>query len=458
MATRRKTRSKVTLNPTQFDALWGLVERCLFDLALYIGGRGSGKSVALGFFIYMMTRLPYSVTLLTAPTFDTLNNSTLPGVLEAWSLMGLEEGVDYVFGEAPKSWRVRSHQKLRKYKCITWRNGSVTLLDGSDNFNKHRGIELDAVGIDEFGNLKEGALKVYIGGLRGKATKKAGKEGKIFGVGNPPEDPYQVEQWEGKDRTRVFLAATHENAKNLPKNYIARMAAMYDEITYDREVLGKLIGLGGLKACSSFIAKPYPEGNLTRQDVVLDADTWMTWDFNASMERPMSTLIYQRIDGRDVVVKEFINLGTNTHDQCDIIFDWLTKVGFAGKLMIRGDATGGDAARGSAATQSDYNVIETAFRSTGLWKYKGHKTRRTRRVKNRMAALNARLRTKDGTVSLLVDERCVKLIEAAKQLKWASNSYNLEENQFRDPIDAWSYGSYTDHPVHFRTAEKTKRR
>lgn len=452
----------LNLGPTQYDVLHGLMSD-LFDIGYYIGGRGSGKSTTLGLFIVLMTELPYSVGLLTAPVFDTLNNTTMPGILEAFEMMGLVEGRDYVVGTPPRRWGIKVYQKLRKAKCMYFRNGSVVILDGSDNYNKHRGIELDWVAIDEIGNLKEQALDVYIGGLRGKATKRAGRQQKLLGVGNPPEDPYQIEKWRGRPGVEVFTAPTHENAANLPPGYIARMRASYDQLTYEREVLGLLKAVGGLLACYAMQHKAFPDGNYSDRKINATGDLFMTWDFNASSERPMSTLLVQRqrfeVGGKqidlDVTVKEFVNLGTDTHTQCDIIYDWLKASGFRGKLHIRGDATGGDRARGSAATQSDYQVIETKFRSSGPWQFAGVKTRRTKRVKNRMTALNSRFRNADGEIRMLINpEQCPKLIEATKHLRWSSNQYDLEENAHKDPIDAFSYYPYYDFPVHRKTAQK----
>lgn len=457
---KRISRATLLLNPTQYDAL-ELFAQMLAKIVWYIGGVGSGKSFVLGVFVYDVSRLPKSLCLLTAPVLDTLNNSTLPGVLDAWDRLGIVEGRDYVFGAAPKSWKVPAYQKLRNAKVITWRNGSYTLLDGSDNYPKHRGLELDAVAIDELGNLKPGAAKVYTGRLRGKARKRKKIPSVMFGVGNPPEDPYLVEEWQGKPGCVVLTAASHENAKNLPDDYIALMEATYDDVTYRREVLGELIAIGGLVALSSYTPLPYPKGNYCDLEFSPTAKTYMTCDFNASSERPMSWILEQELwvgeQILSVAVMEFVNLGTSTRTQCKIVRDYLLARGFTGELHVRGDATGADKARNSTTAESDYEEIDGSL-SKGPWRYKGKLTRRTKRVKNRVAAHNARLRTRDGKISLLINPlMCPKLDEAAKRLRWANNQYELEDNPFKDPVDAWTYRSYRDYPIH-RKRGKVKRR
>lgn len=448
---------ELLLGPTQFDVLSGLSSD-EFDIGFMVGGRGAGKSTALGLFIDEMKELEGSVGLLTAPVLDTVNNSTLPGVLEVWRQIGLEEGRDFVFGAPPPSWGVRPYQRLRNMKIITWRTGSYTILDGSDNFAKHRGIELDYVAIDELGNLKQGALEVYIGGLRGKATKKAGLHQKVFGVGNPPEDPYDIERWQGLPGVRVFLVSTYENRKNLPAGYIERMADTFDRITFAREVKGDLVALGGMKAISEFTPAPFPAGNLT--SIVLDPkrNITITCDFNASQTRPMSWLVgqsHRMPNGQtiDVVVMEFVNPGTSSRAQAKIVREWLEARQFRGVIEIRGDATGGDAARNSANAQSDYAEMQRVLKHE-KWSVEPPKTRRTRRVKDRIAALNSRLCTESGVRRMAINgATCPATIEAIKRLRWKENGYELEDNAFKDPVDALSYWPYYDSPVHRK--EKT---
>lgn len=452
----------ITLNPSQFDALCGLSDD-LWDMVVVIGGRGAGKSIALGLFSYEMASLPGSVNLLTAPVVDTLNNSTLPGVLEAWSMLGIAEGRDYVFGKPPKKWRVKPYQKLRNVKIITWRWGSYTLLDGSDNYAKHRGIELDSVAIDEFGELKAGALNVYIGGLRGKATKRSGKAQKVFAVGNPPSDPYQVQRWEGAEGARVFEVPSHENQRNLPAGYIDRMKRRYDKITFKREVLGKVLATGGLRAFYAFKAEEYPAGNLMRVAFDPKADIVLMCDFNASESRPMSWFIGQRhfiaSKGKwiDAIVAEFINPGTHTDTQAEIVYDWLMAREFAGTIAIRGDATGGDKARNSTTARSDYQMMKRILQE-GPWIVENEKVRRTRRVKDRIAATNARWRTADRRVHMVINpDTCPEGVAAFKQLRWKASGVELEDNAFKDAVDALSYWCYTDYPIHMNETTRAQR-
>lgn len=439
--------AQLTLNDTQWRTLEALrSDAC--NLAFLIGGVGSGKTFLLGCALYVYaTATPYSLALLTAPTFDQLNNATLPGVVDALEKIGAIEGVDYTFGEPPASWGVRSYQKLRRHKSMTWRNGTTVILDGSDNFQKHKGLELDVVLADEVQLLKAGALELYIGRLRGKATKALGRQAKMLGVGNQPEDPYQVERWEGREGVKVFEAPTHENERNLPLHYIRALESAYDDITFRREVLGERIALGGMLAAYNFRHEVQPHGNLL--DIQLDPmkDAYLTCDFNASMTRPMSWFLVQKMLVGDVVVQEFVNRATSTETQAKIVHDYLEAQGFRAKLHVRGDATGGDAARNSATTRSDYQVMRMELKSD-RWQYMGEQVRRTRRVKDRIRALTSHIESRDGARRLFVSRHCKKLIEAIKRCRWAENGVELESDNFEDAIAALSYYCYYEYPVH----------
>lgn len=444
----QKSVCEIELNETQYDALAALNDAAC-DVAFLIGGIGSGKTFLLAAALEKYANeLPYSLGLLTAPVFDQLNNSTVPPIVSALEDMGVIEGVDFVIGQAPASWGVIPYQKLRKYKVMTWRNGTTVILDGSDNFRKHKGLELDFILADEIQFLKPGSLELYIGRLRGKATKAAGKRSKMLGVGNQPEDTYQVERWEGIERVRVFEAPTQENARNLPKHYISNLAAIYDDVTYRREVLGERVPLGEMLAAYNFRHDLSPLGNLVDQPFNPKADAWLTCDFNASMLRPMSWFLIQKNQqGADVVVMEFVNRATSTESQSIAVAEYLTEQGFQSKLFVRGDATGGDRARNSATTRSDYEVMRSELKST-KWQYMGENTRRTKRVKDRIRALTSRIEARDGSRRLYISPKCKKLLESIKRCRWAENGIELESDKFEDAIAALSYFCYYEYPVH----------
>lgn len=403
----------------------------------YISGVGGGKTFILGLWIYSKCRLKNSLGLVTAPVGDTLTNSTLPELQEVWHQCGLIEGTHYIIGNRPpKSWKIRAYTH-RNSKILTWRWGAYTILDSSDNYNKHRGTQLDYVAIDEFRDIKEGAYKVYNGRMRGTATKKSGGIYQILAATTPPDVPYKIEQYSGK--ADIIYGSSFDNADNLPDGYLENLKDVYDELTYRREVLGELVSDGGRRAYYAF-----DEQSIVEQNFTPSLPTVMCWDFNAAPNKPMSTQLVQDFGNRRIATAEFINKGSNTYRQCEAIDKFLTEQGFAGELSITGDYSGHR--NESNATRSDYAIIESYFRSR-----RGYRlvTRPTLSVRDRVASLNALFQNMRGERTLFVDKRCTKTIADLYKTSWSEDGVGLDgsDPERTHPSDALSYFAYNFYPI-----------
>lgn len=404
----------------------------------YIAGIGSGKSFVLGVFIANEARLISSLGLITAPVTDTLNNSTLPELKNVWSELGLLEDVHYIIGKAPPDeWAIKSYSRINT-NILTWRWGSYTILDGSDNFNKHRGLELDYIAADEFRDIKKGAWQMYRGRMRGKAKKAINGKYRMLAVTTPPDDPAKIENLVN-DNVHVIYGSSFDNAKNLPKGYLEGLKYSYDEITYRREVLGELIHTGGLRAYHSF-----SDENIIKQDFIPNAPTVMCWDFNASPKKPMSTGLIQEIKGKYYLTKEFIFKNSNTDEQCQKILEFFQKSNFTGNLTITGDYSGHR--KESNATRSDYAIIEHYFSCYPDYRLK---TRPTLSIRDRVASLNAQFRNMAGERGLWIDSRCVKHIEDLYKTRWKESGAGLDDSdpERTHPSDELSYWAYNFFPI-----------
>jgi len=430
------------LTHDQYDAITSEAAETVF-----ISGVGAGKSFVLGAFIYDEARLVGSIGLVTAPVSDTLNNSTLPALKEVWSRLGLIEGTHYVIGSRPpKRWNVEGYT-ARNSKIITWRWKSYTILDGSDNFNKHRGLELDYVGADEVRDIKAGAWEMYRGRMRGKAKKASGGIYRMLAVTTPPDDPKKIQKIITAE-TKVIRGSSYGNAKNLPPGYLLGLRSKYDENTYRREVLGQLIHTGGSTAYYCFSDK-----SLVDMPFNPSAPSVMCWDFNASIKKPMATGIVQEIGGRFYLTKEFLYKNSNTDEQCKKIVEFFAAQNFRGSLEVCGDYSGNR--RESNSSRSDFAIIEHYFRN-----YAGYslRTRSTLAVKDRVASLNAQLRNYADERRLLIDKNCQGFINDLTLTRFKDNGVALDDT---DPerthaSDALSYWAYNYFPIDLQSPEYTK--
>jgi hypothetical protein len=421
------------LSDKQYDAIDNDYEE-----TFYIGGIGSGKTFVLGVFVYNEARLKGSVGLITAPVFDTLNNSTLPELKNVWSQLGLYEGIHYVIGSMPpKEWNIPNYTN-RNGKILTWRWGSYSILDGSDNFNKHLGLQLDYVAADEFRDVKIGAWDKYRGRMRGKAKKALRLKYKMLAVTTPPDDPNKIEKLLN-DRVNVIYGTSFDNAKNLPEGYLEGLIDKYDEITYNREVLGQMIHLGG-----SVTYHAFSDANIVKQDFVPNAPTVMAWDFNASAKKPMSTGLIQEIGGKYYLTKEFIFKNSNTDEQCKKVLEFFKSINFSGTLEVTGDYSGHR--HESNASRSDYAIIEHYFSNYADYR---NKTRPTLAIRDRVASLNTQFLSMGGERKLWIDVRCVKTIEDLHKTRWKESGQGLDdtEPERTHPSDMLSYWAYNYFPI-----------
>lgn len=411
----------------------------------FVGGIGSGKTFVGAMWLLRRACVVGTLGFVTAPVVDTLTNSTLPAIMNAWAQVGIYEGSDYVIGvRPPAAWGVKPYTH-RNGKILTWRWGSYLILDGSDNYNKHRGVELDYIYIDEYRDVKDEAYAVYDGRLRGKVIKELQSLGnsdavyQILVTTTPPENITKITRHAG-DNTDIVFSTSYENQHNLPQGYIDSLRDNYDDITYRREVLGEMLDITGANTYYAFdIAH-----NVCSFPFNPDADLILCWDFNASPVKPMATIAVQQSGNCFYAVKEWIFKDSNTYQQCEVLLQFLQRTGFNARLTITGDYSGNR--RESNATRSDYAIIEKYFSF-----YSGftHKSRPTLSVKDRVNSLNAMFCNAAKERRLFIHSDCKKLIEDLSKTRWKENGVSLDDS---DPerthaTDALSYFTYNYFPL-----------
>ncbi len=173
--------------------------------------------------------------------------------------------------------------------------------------------------------------------------------------------------------------------------------------------------------------------------------TVLAWDFNIN---PLSTIVLQEFEkDKWCAVREFVIPAQNTESQCRLIVEWLESAGFCGPLEITGDHAGNQH-RTSAVSRTDYTIIERYFKN-----YSGYvrNTRPTRRVKDRVNALNAMFRNMAGEQKLFVNfAECPKLVRDLYIVEWKPNGIQLDKKEgISDPSDALSYFPYNYYSIDF---------
>ncbi|CAN1552544.1 hypothetical protein MCERE19_02227 [Spirosomataceae bacterium] len=164
----------IKLNPKQAKFLKSRARRKSF-----IGGRGSGKSMTMGFQIRKLFPVfPRATWVIAGLTYVSIDSIVIPNIREALEKCGLFEydkklrpyGV-YVIGvQPPDTWAKPYKQpgkRLYQY-CITFINGFTLRLVSQDNKETHRGLSINGLLVDESATISfEFIQTVLIPAFRG---------------------------------------------------------------------------------------------------------------------------------------------------------------------------------------------------------------------------------------------------------------------------------------------------
>ena len=321
-----------------------------------IGGVGMGKSYLLAFLSYRALRTPGVVILIAAPTIKTLKNATLKQVQNGWNDMGFVENVHYIINRRPPlRWGIKPFSSLSSHSVMTTRWGSYAVLDGLDNYNSHRGSEFDEIFIDELRDTDPEARLVLIDRLRGKAYTQSEQMHRAWYATTPPENPTMLKAiLEQKNSDiKVVWGTSYDNASNLPDAYIKNLKLSYDEKTFEREVLGKLLFLNNNPFFYSFDEHHHikPTQADARSKVVL------SFDFNVN---PLTCIAVQAVGTEVSVLREWRLEDSDIYKMTAKIAPWLRQ--FA-TIEITGDATGQSR---SAMQRDNIHAYERIRRELGL--------------------------------------------------------------------------------------------
>lgn len=156
---------KMYLNPKQKAFLAGRQ-----PIKLFLGGRGSGKTHALGVNQRLKAgKMPRSKGFLAAMTYNQILTKTLPAMINGWALFGLVEGIDYVIGIKPPKHFSRPISPPKKFQnVISFSNGRCVEMVSLDRPDLARGGSYDDGDIDEAALLKqEHWTKILLPSVRG---------------------------------------------------------------------------------------------------------------------------------------------------------------------------------------------------------------------------------------------------------------------------------------------------
>ncbi len=369
----------------------------------FSGPIGSGKSQALCQEAVKLSYLNAGRTgMLGAPTYPMLRDVTQSTLFEALE----KNAIPYEFHKAENVLVMRDTR-------------SRILFRPMDEFERLRGTNLAWFGLDELTYTPETAWVILEGRLRDpRAERLCG-----FAAWTPKGYDWVYRRFilEPVEGYEVVLAQPFENRHLLERvpDFYERLRRSYDERFYQQEVLGQYLNISGGTVYYAFSRREHVTELKVREDLPLK---WAL-DFNVN---PMCSVVAQ-IDGETVyVLEEIVIPHASTEQACE---EFVRRFrGHTGGLSIYGDASGN---RMQTAGTTDYRIIREFFQRAGHGKVSYKVPRANPLVRERVALLNAKLRTAAGEKHLLVDRGCVELIKDLEEVSYRAESNVIDKD--KDP-------------------------
>ena len=301
---------------------------------------------------------------------------------------------------------------------IELKNGSTISLKGADNADSLRGVGLDFIVLDEFADIDPEA---WFEVLRPTLSDKMGRAlfiGTPKGIGNWAHDLYMnpVEQpgtWSSFQYTTIdggqVLAAEIEAARK-----------DLDERTFRQEFLATFETYTG-RIYYSFDRKR----NCIAQDIPDTTVIYIGMDFNID---PMSAVIAQRKGDVLYVIDEIRMFSSNT---AEIVEEIKRRYG-RGRVFVYPDPAG-SARKSSAGGITDHTILSNAG-------FVVKAPRAHTPVRDRINAVNSRLKDSTGVSHLFIDPRCKYTIEGLERHTYKEGTSQPDKDSGYDHMmDALGY-------------------
>jgi hypothetical protein len=301
---------------------------------------------------------------------------------------------------------------------IELRNGSTISLKGADNADSLRGVGLDFIVLDEFADIDPEA---WFQVLRPTLADKQGRAmfiGTPKGIGNWAHDLYmnpveQPESWAS------FQYTTIDGGQVKPEEIEAAKRDL-DERTFRQEFLATFETYSG-RIYYAFDR----QANCQPPDKIDIATVYIGMDFNID---PMSAVVAVRQGDRLYVIDEIRMFSSNT---AEIVDEIKSRYGRS-KVFVYPDPAG-SARKSSAGGITDHTIL-----SNGGFVVKSPRSHTP--VRDRINAVNSRLKDSTGIRHLLIHPRCKYTIEGLERHTYKEGTSQPDKDSGYDHMmDALGY-------------------
>lgn len=329
----------------------------------------------------------------------------------------------------PVQWVAGVHETLLK---ITLTNGSVISLKGADRPDTLRGVGLDYIVLDEFQDMRKA---VWDEVLRPTLATTGG--GALF-IGTPKSFNHFHKLYERGQKQR--------NRKNpewkswqfptisspfVPTKEVEQAREDLDPRTFRQEFEATFETMSGR------VYYPFDRAkHVGKYPFNPSLPIWIGQDFNID---PMSSVIMQpQPNGELWVVDEVVLFNSNVTEVCDVLEQRYWR--YLKQIEIFPDPAG--SSRSHARGESALDI----FRARGFTRIYHRKKHPF--VQDRVNAVNAKLYSATGQITLRVDEKCRNMIEAFEQVIYKEGSTEIDKSLNKEHIaDALGYAIEYRFPI-----------
>ena len=380
-------------------------------MAIVSAGRSSGKSVyAREVFKRRLTQrhplCKHPVYAWCMPTYSQARRIAWPKFIR----------------EIPKEWLLGKPNKSEMRIDTIF--GSTMYLIGLDSPQRLEGEHYCGIAVDEMSDVKPEAitlsilpaLNAYWGWLMVFGVPKR------KGVGAAFFRQLCEGDYEGLAGFKGGIEYFHWTSEDI---YSPEQLAMFRALMTEKDYREQFMATWESAAGLVYYAFERGQNVFTDNRYDPNAPIWVSSDFNVS---PMSWVICQGDDVELRVIDEISLEDTNTQRTLDELYRrWGHH---KGGWDFYGDAAG--RARHTCASDpsiTDYTIIQNDHRfADHTGRVRVHYPRSNSRIADKVASVNAMLRSANGEVRLLISSRCTKLIRDMEYVSYRKDSREIDES------------------------------
>lgn len=317
-------------------------------------------------------------------------------------------------------------------------NGSEIQVMGLDVPQRIEGKPLAGIILDEYGNMDEVVWPHHV------RPALADSRGWAWCIGVPEGRNHYYELCERAKTAPNWGFYTWWSEDILPADEIEELKQTLDDLTFEQEMRASFNAIRGR------IYYPF-DRNLHGVRCSYNPNRTLVFCFDFNVEPGVCAILQeQEHNGHPVtaIIKEvWIPRDSNTPTVCrKLVEDWSHH---NAEVHLYGDPAGG--ARSTKTEDgSDWDIITTHLRPVFGERLRNRVALSAPRERVRVNSVNARLRTKDGQIHLIVDPSCKHVIDDFESVK-AKEGTNGEIDKSNLAIthltDAIGYYIYEKHPI-----------